>query len=298
MMTSLNGHVSGRRVSAHLIFVTTLCLLLSACSDGGSGPTGSGTSGSNGDATISCNGFPKPVPVTVNGTPQTFTQVCVIVRESAPVTPSLGVSTITGNLTGHGRDTLNAFVVYARILAQAADQGTATALAKSVVINTANSGVSATPNQVAAPQALEVDFEVFTAPSTNLTLTGTTGNLSVDNYDAIVQLMTNVGNTSLSTVQGQVTVTTGVGNIADTLSGSSFTGAGMTATTDTGNISVSHPAGFQAAFTAETDLGRASIDGHQQASGGAPQAPAIVTAGSGAPIQLKSKVGNVSVVTQ
>src|SRR5438552_16825446 len=147
-----------------------------------------------------------PTTLSCAGIPQTETnsvRVCVIVQEFAQVTPSLTVTTIAGNLTGHGQDNLQSFVVYARIVAQAANQGAATALANSVVINTANGNVFATPNQATSPsQSLQIDFEVFTAQTTNLTLTATDGNLAVDDYNAILNLTTDAGNADLSAVQG------------------------------------------------------------------------------------------------
>jgi len=224
---------------------------------------------------------------------ETYTQVCLIVQKTAPLTPGISALTVVGNMTGHGRDTLSAYVVYARVVAQAANEGSATALAQSVVVSTANGSISASPDKVAEPRLLEIDFEIFTAPATNLTLTDSVGNLSVDNYDATLQLTTQTGNASLQTVQGQTTVRTNVGNIAATLSGSAWTGAGMTATTQVGDISVSHPASYQAAFTATTDVGRVSVDGQQASSSGS--SPVTIKAGSGAPIVLESSVGDVSV---
>jgi hypothetical protein len=323
-MTILDRFVRGRNATARLIYVAALCSMLLACGGGSSSdpppPPPPPPSGSTPPTSLSCDGYPK----TVSGT----TQVCLILQEYAQVTPGVSASTNVGNLTGHGFDILNAYVVYARIIAGAADQGSATALAQSVVVNTANSMISATPDQVDSPQNLQIDFEIFTATNTNLTLTSGTGNISVDNYNAILNLTSNTGNASLTTVQGQATVNVGTGNaslatvqgtaavkvgtgnaslttvqgqatvnvgtgnIDATLSGSGWTGAGMNATTQLGNITVSRPAAYQAAFTAKSDLGRASIDGQQAQSG---QAPAVVTAGSGAPIMLEAKEGDVSV---
>ena len=327
-MTILDRLVRGRSATARSIYVAALCSTLLACGGGGS-------DGSSSDpppppppppttTSLSCDGYPK----TVSGT----TQVCLILQEYAQVTPGVSASTNVGNLTGHGFDILNAFVVYARIIAGAADQGSATALAQSVVVNTANSMISATPDQADLPQTLQIDFEIFTATNTNLTLTSGSGNISVDNYNSILNLTPNSGNVSVTTVQGQATVKVGSGNaslttvqgtanvnvgsgnaslttvqgqatvnvgsgdIDATLSGSGWTGAGMNATTQVGNITVSRPAAYQAAFTAKSDLGDASIDG-QQAQAVSGQPPAVVTAGSGAPIMLESKVGDVSVTT-
>lgn len=260
--------------------------------------------------TLSCAGYPQSAGNSV--------QVCIILQEFAQVTPSLTVTTLAGNLTGHGQDNLQSFVVYARIVAQDANQGAAMALAQSVVINTANGNVSATPNQasLSQPQGLQIDFEVFTAPTTNLTLTDNAGNLAVDNYNAILSLTTDSGNADLSAVQGQETVNvvdgnidvtfsgpsqgqdtfnTNDGNIDVTFTGTSFTGTGMTAKIQTaGNVTASRPVGFQAAFTAEvTNAGIASIDGQKQTA--PPSSPAVVTSGTGAPIMLQTNNGNVSV---
>lgn len=234
--------------------------------------------------TLSCAGFP------------TSTQFCVILQEFAQVTPSLTVTTLTGNLTGHGQDNLQSFVVYARIVAQDVNQGAATALASSVVINTANGMVSATPAQATNPnQSLTIDFEVFTAQTTNLTLTDATGSLAVDNYNAILNLTTATGSAVLSAVQGQETVNVSTGHIDVTFTGTSFTGAGMTAKAQAGNVTASRPVGFQAAFTAEvTGTGTASIDGQTQTAP-LPNSPAVVTSGTGAPILLQANTGSVTV---
>ena len=282
-----------RRILQHeLIRGAALCFVLSACGGGGTGPR-SGFGGSAGS--LSCQGYPKTVQVSVGGTPENYTQVCLIVQKTAPVTPSVSVSTVIGDMIGHGRDTLSAFAVNVRVVAQAANEGSATTLAQSVVISTANGNISASPAEVAYPQQLQIDFEIFTAPTTNLTLTDSVGDLAIDNYDATLQLTTQVGDVSLQTVQGQgqATVRTSTGDIAATLSGSAWTGAGMTATTQVGDISVSTPASYQAAFTATTDVGQVSVDGQQATS--TKSSPATVTAGSGAPIVLETKTGDISV---
>lgn len=281
-------------MSHRLIFGATLCFTLSACGGGAIAPRPGTGNGSIAGTSLSCAGYPQSVSVYVGGTVETYTQVCLIVEKSAPITPSVTASTVVGNLAAHGRDTLSTFPVYARIIAQAANEASATTLAQSVVINTANATISASPDQVAYPELLVIDFELFTAPTTNLTLTDSVGNQSIDNYDATLQLTTQTGNLSLQTVQGQATVNTDTGNISATLSGSAWTGAGMTATTHVGNISVSAPASYQAAFTARSNVGKVSVDGQSAISG---STPAIVTAGSGAPIVLQSNVGNISVTT-
>jgi DUF4097 and DUF4098 domain-containing protein YvlB len=197
-------------------------------------------------------------------------------------------------LSAHGRQALDSYVEYSRIIAQAVDEGAATALAKSVVITTANGTISASPDRVDSPQALQIDFEIFTAPSTTVTLSTDAGDLTADGYNATLRFSSQAGNTSLKNVQGQVNIDIGAGSIDAILAGSGWTGTGMTASTQSGNISVSRSAAYQAAFTAQTELGTASIDGQQATTTG--QGPAVVTAGSGAPIMLKSMVGNVAVI--
>ncbi len=332
MMNRLNDLLHGKLGHTHFISVTTLCLLLSACGGGGGSsdqPTpsssnsisSSNSSSSNGNipsTTLSCNGFPTTVPVSVNGALQNYSKVCLILQEYAPMTPAFSVTTNAGNLLAHGDsvDMLGTFVVYARVVVTAANEGTATALARSVVVNIADGKVSSSPTELTEPESLEVDFEVFTLPSTNLTLNANAGNLTADNYSAILNLTTSAGNADLSAVQGQETVNVNAGNINVTFSGpsqgqeifntnngninvtligTSFTGAGMTAkVTNAGNVMVSRPVGFQAAFTAQTNVGTAAIDGQEQMAP-VPNSPAIVTSGTGAPILLQTNTGNVSV---
>jgi hypothetical protein len=294
MMSILDGLMAGRWAFARLVCIGALYSVLPACGGGGDPPGGGSTPPPGTTTSLSCDGYPRPSVVTVNGAQQTYTQVCLIVQEYAQVTPNVSASTNAGGLIAHGRQMLDTYVVYSRIVAQAADEGAATALAKSVVIMTANSTISASPDRVDSPQSLQIDFETFTAPSTNLTLTTGAGDLAADDYNAILHFSSQAGNASLKNVQGQVSVDIGSGSIDAKLAGSGWTGTGMTASTQTGNISVSRSSAYQAAFTAQTGLGTASIDAKQATTTG--PAPAVVTAGSGAPIMLKSMVGNVTVV--
>jgi DUF4097 and DUF4098 domain-containing protein YvlB len=200
---------------------------------------------------------------------------------------------MAGDVTAHGGPALNSYTVYARIIAQAADQNAASALAQSVVITTANGTISATPDHVDFPQNLTIDFELFTASNANLTLSAGAGNVAVDNYDATLAVTTQAGNASLTNVAGEVTVNVSVGQVEATLSGSGWTGTGMTALIENGNITLSRPATYQAAITAQCDNGTASVDG--TVVGSSPQGPAVVRSGTGAPIMLRSKNGAVTV---
>jgi hypothetical protein len=275
---------------------------LAACGGGGESGGGNGVGvGSAGEGgagppttSLSCSGYPSSGVAVINGAQQPYTQVCLILQEYAPVTSSVSASTKAGNVTAHGGQTSNAYVVYSRIIAQAADQGAATALAKSVVITTANGTITASPDHVDTPQNLQVDFELFTNPGTNLTLSTDAGDLAADNHDAVLQLSARAGNTSLVNVQGQITATSNVGSINVKLTGTGWTGPGMTASVQTGNISLSRPATYQAAFTAQSAQGTVSID-NQNAMTTTPGTPVALTSGSGAPIVLEATVGSVAV---
>lgn len=261
-------------------------------------PTGSGDSPPPQATSLSCAGYPQPSIVFINGSTRTYTKVCLLVQEYAPVTPALSVSTQAGNLLAHGGATSNTYVVYSRIIALAADQGSATALAKSVVISTANSTIVASPDHVDNPQGLQIDFELFTDPTTNLTLRSAAGNIAADNYNATFHGLVAAGDTSLQNVQGQVNLETDAGSIKINVTGADWSGSGMMVSTQTGIITLSHPVGYQASFTAQSELGTASVDG-KSATTMVQGTPATVTAGSGAPIALKTAVGDVSVtVTQ
>jgi hypothetical protein len=295
-MTILDRRLGGRGCFGGLVCIGALCSALSACGGGGSNPSGGGSSSlPPGSTSLNCDGYPQSdVVSTPNSPAYNVTQVCLLLQEYAAVTPSLSASTKAGNVTAHGGQASDTFLVNARIIAQAADQNAATALAKSVVITAANGTISATPDQVDFPQNLTIDFEINTASSTNLTLTAGAGSVAVDNYNATLGLTTQAGSVSLKNVAGDVTIDVGAGNVDAMLSGSGWTGTGMTASVQTGSISMSRPATYQASFTAQSDNGTASIDGKEATS--FPQGPAVVTSGSGAPIMLRSKNGAVTVV--
>ena len=314
---------------------------------------------------LSCAGYPN----TLQNTTQNYTRVCLILPvESAQVTPGVNVTSESGgDITAHGTGPSDLFFVYARVIAQAADQGTATSLAQSVVVTITPDGKissSADHENLPNPETLSVDFEIFTLGSTNVTSNSAGGNLAADHYNATLNLTTAGGDIKLATVQGNVTAnssggninldtvqgtvmaksdggtiqfgtvsgnvtanssggdinldtvngdvtattdggsmqldtvngnitaTTGGGSIGITLTGTGWTGQGLSATTQGGSILLTRPASYQAAFTAQTTSGTASIDGKSETG---PPDPAKVTAGSGAPITLESDSGNVAV---
>jgi hypothetical protein len=103
---------------------------------------------------------------------------------------------------------------------------------------------------------------------------------------------TDGGDLKLDSVDGNIIATTQGGSIGITLTGTGWTGQGLSATTQGGSILLTRPAGYQAAFTAQTNFGTASIDGKSVTG---PPNPAKVTAGSGVPITLESDSGNVTV---
>ena len=297
---------------ASLVGIGTLICVLSACGGGGNGSGGGGTGTAQQPTptptptppptitppatSLNCTGYPQANTFSLNGVTQTLTTVCLLLPvEYAAVTPGVSISVNAGDLTAHGTGPSDSYVVYSRIVAQAADEGTANALAKSVVITIAPNGtISASPDQATFPQNLETDFEIFTVGSTNLTLSADAGNLAADHYNATVQITGQAGDVTLDTVQGQVTVNAGASNVNATLAGTAWTGSGMTATVQTGNLTLVHPAGYQADFTAQVSFGNVSIDGMGATTPPAPS-PAKLTAGSGAPISLTVGTGNVSV---
>lgn len=294
-MTISNALIETRFASRRLRFLAVACSTLGACGGGSDQSPGDRTTPPTDTTTsLNCNGYPRPAAVSINGAQQTYEQVCLILQDYAQITSSVGASTNAGDLSAHGGQITGAYVVYSRIIAQAATEGAATALAKSVVVTTTNGTISASPDHVDSPQALQIDFEIFTAADTNLTLSTQAGNIAADGYNSTLHLSAPAGNASLANVQGQVTADIGSGNIDVKLTGSGWSGAGMTASTQSGNISLSRPAAYQASVTAQSATGTASIDGKVSTS--TPQGAAIVTAGSGPPIVLKSTVGNVLVV--
>ena len=164
---------------------------------------------------LSCAGYPN--------TQQNYTQVCLLLPvEYAQVTPGVNVTSESGgDITAHGTGPSDLFVVYARVIAQAADQDTATALAHSVVVTITPDGkISASPDHEDFPEMLNIDFEIFTLGSTNVTSNSAGGSLAADHYNATLNLTTAGGAIQLDTVQGNVTTNTSGGTInLDTVQG-------------------------------------------------------------------------------
>ena len=243
---------------------------------------------------LSCVGFPKNVTVFVNDGVFTFVQVCKIVSLTAPLTPSLSVMSNAGNVTAHGGQTEEQIPVYARIVAQDATVAAATALTNSVNITTENGVVSSQNIAVNYPPSLEIDYEVFTPSTTDVSLSTTAGNVSADSYISTINASSKAGDVSLQTVDGDVNAKATAGNITIGLGGAGWTGAGLTATTVTGNILLSRPLGYQSLITATTQVGEVEVDGKIK---GSFPAPATITTGSGRPIKLTADEGNITVRT-
>jgi hypothetical protein len=241
---------------------------------------------------LSCAGYPKNVTVFTNSGISTFVQVCKVVPLTAPLTPSLSVTSIAGNLTAHGGQTEGQIPFYARIIAQDATAEAATALANSVNISTENGAVSSQKIAVSYPQSLEIDYEVFTPSTTDVSLTTTAGNVSADSYTSTVNATTVAGDIALQTLDGDAKAKATAGNITISLNGAGWTGTGLTATTTAGNILLSRPVGYQALITASAQFGGVEVDG--KIKGFFPP-PATITTGSGQPIQLTAGAGNVTV---
>src|SRR5690349_3693120 len=119
-------------MSLRYVLYGVLCALSACGGGGGEGGDGSPPPPPPGPQTsLSCEGFPQPVVVFVNGVQQTYTKACVILQDFAATTPNVGASTKVGNISAHGgAEISSAYVVYTRVIAQAADQGAATALAR------------------------------------------------------------------------------------------------------------------------------------------------------------------------
>ena len=247
-------------------------------------------------SSLSCVGYPKSGVMIINDMQQNYTAVCLLLQDYAAVTAGISISTQAGEVLAHGGHPAQTYPVYTRIVAQAADEGTATALAKSVVVTVANGMISASPDHVDFPESLVIDFETFTDSGTNMTMSSAAGNLLAEDYNATLRVTSQAGTTTLNRVQGDVTVDVNAGTVKATLSGAGWAGAGMTVSTQTGTIAVSRPAAYQAAFTAESDDGTVTIDG-KSVSTTASGTPATVTSGSGAPILLKATTGEVNVTT-
>lgn len=242
---------------------------------------------------LSCAGYPKNVPVFSNSGVSTFVQVCKIVALTAPLTPSLSVTSNIGNVKAHGGQTENAIPVYARIVAQDATLADAAKLANSVHISTENGAVSSPKITVNYPRSLEIDYEVFTPSSTDLSLVSAVGNVSADSYTSKLSAVVDVGDLTLHTIDGDVNAKVATGNITISLSGAAWMGDGLTATTLTGNILFSRPKGYQALITATAGVGAVDVDGKTKAF----PFPATITTGSGRPIKLTTSVGVVTVRT-
>lgn len=100
-----------------------------------------------------------------------------------------------------------------------------------------------------------VEYEIFVPRQTALRLTTRVGEILVADVAGNISVETSVGALHLSGLAGDVEAKTGVGAIDITLTGTGWTGKGLSATTNTGAIRITAAPGYSARFDLRTDLG-------------------------------------------
>ena len=177
----------------------------------------------------------------------------VTVRELREITvPSTGSVNIdarkNGGITVVG-DERSDVLVRACVEAWAASDADAKALLGRVSIDT---GGTIRSNAGTAIDDAAVSYQVFVPRRSDLSLTATNGGIQLKNVEGKIEFTTRNGGVNLYEIAGSVKGSTTNGGIFVTLSGSSWSGAGMDLQTTNGGVNVRIPENYSANLEAGT----------------------------------------------
>jgi hypothetical protein len=144
-----------------------------------------------------------------------------------------------------------------------------------------------------------VSYEISVPRAYGLHLETRVGAIAVSGVSGVLSAETAVGAIKLSGLGGDVTAKTSVGAIDVTLDGNGWEGKGLSASTDTGEVRITAPAGYAAHFDLRTNLGdvKTTFPGAQTVSTSFLGKQLVFDSGpGGAPIHATTSVGRLGLL--
>ncbi len=183
--------------------------------------------------------------------------------EVRPVTiaaPStLDVETSNGSIAVAGSSRRDVSIE-ARVVAQGDTMDEAKSLAKSVQILTDGGRVRADGPHTSDHRGWWVSFRIQAPARQNATLNSSNGSVTLTGLDGTVRAETSNGSMRATDLAGDVRLSTSNGSLQIALSGTTWSGAGLEATTSNGSLRVDMPRDYSAHLTARTGNGSLSVD--------------------------------------
>ncbi|HUL72221.1 MAG TPA: DUF4097 family beta strand repeat-containing protein [Vicinamibacterales bacterium] len=218
--------------------------------------------------------------------------------EVRPVTigaPStLDVETSNGSIAVTGssrRDVL----IEAKVVAQDDTMDEAKSLAKEVQILTDGGRVRADGPRTAGHRSWWVSFRLQAPTRQNTTVSSSNGSVTLTNLDGTLRADTSNGSVHATDLAGDVRLSTSNGSLQVALSGSTWSGAGLEATTSNGSMRVDMPRDYSAHLTARTGNGSLNVDRPITVTGRIGREIDTDLGKGGPPLRLRTSNGSLSI---
>jgi len=186
-------------------------------------------------------------------------QYCEVRPVTIAAPSTLDVETSNGSIavTGSSR---NDVMIEARVVTRGDTQDEAKSLAKSVQILTDGGRVRADGPSSSGRRGWSVSFRIQAPTRQNTTASSSNGSVTLTALTGTLRGDTSNGSVHATDLSGDVRLTTSNGSMHVALSGTTWTGTGLEATTSNGSLQVEIPRDYSAHLTARTGNGSLNID--------------------------------------
>ncbi len=188
-----------------------------------------------------------------------YEQFCEVRPVTIAAPSTLDVDTANGSIaiTGSSRRDV---MIEARVLTLADTMDEAKSLAKEIKVLTDGGRVHADGPQTSGRRGWSVSFRIQAPARQNTTASTSNGAVTLTNLEGTLRADTSNGAMHATDLSGDVRLTTSNGTLAVALSGATWSGAGLEATTSNGSLHVDMPRDYSAHVTARTGNGSINID--------------------------------------
>jgi DUF4097 and DUF4098 domain-containing protein YvlB len=186
-------------------------------------------------------------------------QFCEVRPVTIAAPSTLDVETSNGSIavTGSSRSDV---MIEAKVVTQGDTMDEAKSLAKDVHILTDGGHVRADGPNTSGHRGWSVSFRIQAPTRQNITASSSNGSVSLTTLSGTLRGDTSNGSVHATDLSGDVRLTTSNGSMHVALSGSTWSGAGLEATTSNGSLQVEIPREYSAHLTARTGNGSLNID--------------------------------------
>jgi DUF4097 and DUF4098 domain-containing protein YvlB len=188
-----------------------------------------------------------------------YERSCDVRTVTIPAPATLDVETSNGSIavTGSSRRDVT---VQTKIMAQAETESEAKALVADVKIITDRGTIRAEGPRTTGRRSWWVSYRIETPERQNVNLGSSNGSVTLTGLDGVLRAETSNGSVHATELSGDVKLSTSNGSVQVALSGSSWAGAGLEATTSNGSLRVDMPRDYNARLIARTSNGSLNVD--------------------------------------